>query len=54
MSAKAKPDQDQKAQEEAALDEALEDTFPASDPVSHESPSVAHRPDHAGKPKPKT
>jgi hypothetical protein len=53
VSAKSKQDQDDKAREKA-LDEALEDTFPASDPVSRENPSVAHPPDRtADKNRPK-
>jgi hypothetical protein len=46
---KPKPHQDEgdsagrRLQEEAALDEALENTFPASDPVSVEQPTTIGR-----------
>ena len=32
--------------QEKALDDALKDTFPASDPISIEQPEHVHAPDH--------
>jgi hypothetical protein len=36
-------DSDKRRRQEEALDEALKDTFPASDPVSVEQPTAARR-----------
>jgi hypothetical protein len=36
-------DSDKRRRQEAALDEALENTFPASDPVSVEQPTTSGR-----------
>jgi hypothetical protein len=38
-------DEAERKRREKALDEALENTFPASDPVSAEQPVQAHRPE---------
>ncbi len=44
MNGKPKPEMESPAPEEEALDEGLDDTFPASDPVAPESPTIVRKP----------